>query len=270
MKKPLIYIFISIILIGCLNSEKEICKKGLPDRNYEFLDAIKRQSDFDYVKSITDLREFGLLSDYTWLRNTKNLKLFYASLKSVGLQKFISTDEFNKPLFTTHYAESSWENKSLNEITKNLIESYSDSTGFDKYYLEFWKRRKVEKNREVIYQILTDVRKTYTESETEIGWKSEPKMTSLLVFETQLKHSDSITYKEITKKYFNYLKSIELYSSASNLAHYMQEYHYMSESNISDFSSLIETIEIDSVQCREYWDWRYDAKWFTDIYDDGP
>ena len=260
----------SLILTGCLNYEKEVCKKGIPDKNYAFLDAIKRKSDFNYLEYITDIREFGLLSNYSWLRKSENLKLFYASVKSVGIEKFISKDEFNKSLFTSHYAKSCWENKSLNQITKNLIDSYSDSSDFDKYYIEFWNRREIEKNKEVTYQILTDIQKTYSASETGISWKTEPKITRLLEFESKLKHSDSISYKSITKEYFNYLKTIELYSSATNLAHYMQEYHYIDENNNSVFSDLIKTIEIDSVQCGKYWDWRYDAKWFTDIHDDGP
>jgi len=270
MKKHFIYIFVLLILTGCFYYKKQVCKKGLPDKNYEFLDAIKRKSDFNYLEYITDTREFGPLSDCRWLRKSENLKIFYASIKSVGIEKFISEDEFNKPLFTSHYAKSCWENKSLNQIAKNLIDSYSDSSNFDKYYVEFWNRRQTEGNKEITLQILSDIRKTYNEAETKSDWEANQKIAKLLDFEAQLKHSDSITYKDITKNYFDYLVSIELYASADNLLRYMEEYFFMDGEDKLDFNDLISTIEKDSVRCGEYWDWRYDAKWFTDIYDDMP
>lgn len=89
------------------------------------------------------------------------MKKVYASVKQIGLKRFISEEEFKKSLFTDHWAETSWANKSLNQITNNLIKSYSDTNGIDKYYVEFWNRRKADNNESIVLQILTDIKNTY-------------------------------------------------------------------------------------------------------------
>jgi len=273
MKRIIIYISISLILSACLSSEKETCKKGLPDKEYAFLQDIKRQSNFDYIETITDFREFGSYSKNNWLRNPKNLELFYGSLKIVGLQKFISKKEFNKPLFTSHYTKSCWENKSLNQVLENLIKSFSNSIGFDKYYVEFWERRKMENNEKMVLQIFKDIQMNYTmeNPKSERIWKSENTITGLLKYETELKHSDTSKIKQVSKGYFHFLKSKGLYSSANNLIHLAKENEYSrNEKWDKEYEGLIKTVETDTVSCNKYWNWRENSKWFTEIYDYGP
>jgi hypothetical protein len=271
MKKLFTIILIGL-LFGC-ESEKETCKKGLPEKHYDFLTDIKRQANFDYLEAIVDFRQFGAYSKNHWLRKPENLKKVYASLKQIGLKRFISEEEFKKPLFTDHWAETSWANKSLNQIANNLIKSYSDTTGIDKYYVEFWNRRKADNNDSIVLQILTDIKNTY-ESDTnteKLNWKSDSTIKGLLEFEIVLKESDSLTSKKNLIDYHEYLKSIGLHSSANNLIRYENELVIGEfERQDDDFVELINLIETDSVNCEKYWNWRYEAEWFTEIYDYGP
>ncbi|MBK6264749.1 hypothetical protein JKA74_06845 [Marivirga sp. S37H4] len=271
MERLFTYIVIGL-LVGC-TSYKETCRKGLPEKQYDFLVDIKRQSNFNYLEAIVDFRQFGAYSKNLWVRKSESLKIVYSSLKQIGLKRFISEEEFNKPLFTDHWAETSWANKSINQIVQNLIQSYSDTTGFDKYYIEFWNRRKADKNESVVLQILTDIMSTY-DSDTnpeKLHWKLEPTLTRLLYFEVKLKESDSLTLKKTNIDYHKYLKSIGLYSSANNLIRYENELLFgESESQDTDYVELINQIETDSVNCEEYWNWRQSAEWFTAIYDYGP
>lgn len=266
----------AIILIGLFfgcESERETCKKGLPEKHYDFLDDIKRQPNFDYLEAVVDFRQFGAYSKNNWIRKPENLKRVYSSIKQIGITKFISEEEFNKPLFTDHWAETAWANKSLNQITQKLIQSYTDTIGIDKYYLEFWNRRKADKNESIVLQILNDIKNTYdTDTNAEkLSWKSDPMIRGLLEFEIVLKEVDSLTVKDRLIDYHNYLKSIGLYSSANNLIRYENELQIGElERQDEDYLELINQVEIDSVNCEEYWNWRHSANWFTEIYDYGP
>ena len=268
--------FFAIILIGLLfgcESEKESCKKGLPEKHYDFLTDIKRQTNFDYLEAIVDFRQFGAYSKNDWIRKPENLKNVYASLKQIGLKRFISQKEFNKPLFTDHWVETSWANKSLNQITNNLIQSYSDTIGIDSYYLEFWNRRKADNNASIVLQILTDIKNTYESdvSTEKLNWNSDTTIKGLLEFEVRLKESDSLTKKKINTDYHKYLKNIGLYSSANNLVRYENELLFGEfERQDKDYLQLINEIETDSVNCEIYWKWRQSAGWFMEIYDYVP
>lgn len=266
------YVLIGLV-IGCNSYEKETCKKGLPEKQYDFLTDIKKPLTYDYLEIIVDFRQFGAYSKNLWLKKPENLKVVYASLKQIGLKRFISEEEFNRPLFTDHWAETCWANKSLSQITENLIQSYSDTTEVDKYYKEFWQRRRADENETVVLQILTDIKLTYDpETSTEdLNWKSEPIIKSLLEFEVRLKESDSLTAKNTVIEYFNYLKSIHLFSSASNLIHYENNLLIdQFERQDPDFVELINQIETDTINCEDYWNWRYSAGWYTEVYDYGP
>ena len=270
MKNGVIYILSILIFISCSYENKDKCKKGKPDKKYEFLNSLKRKANYNYLEYITDIREFGSagsLTNFKWLRKPENLEVTYNSIKKVGLFNFISRKEYQKPLFTEHYAETCWENKSLKQINENLIKCYSDTTGFEKYYQEFWKRRIKENNQKSSYKILVDIKNVYSGNEIKKNGKPINKIISKLYeYEIKLKNSDSTNIEKISIDYFNFLKKNELFSSAVNLLKYMKEYEYIN----TDITKLIESVEKDSVSCEKYWNWRYKAKWFKEIYDDAP
>ncbi len=199
--------------------------------------------------------------------------MFYGSIKEVGLENFISNKEFNEPLFTDHWKETCWKDKSLNQILQNLISSYSDTTGFEKYYIEFWTRRKADNNEVAVYEIFRDINKTYNSKLNfdEERWNQEPKITELLKLEVKLKNSDSSSVKKINIEYFEYLRNIGLHSSASNFIRYAHAVeHGITEKWDKDYLDLINTVETDSVSCENYWNWRQSAEWYTETYDNGP
>ena len=225
MKKKIVFILIVLFLIKCGNHKEKTCRIGLPDRNYAFLNSIKPNHDFGYLYEISDIRELGLVSNYNWLRKPENLKLFYASIKTVGIENFISKNEFNKPLYTDNWAKTSWANKSLNQIVKNLISSYSDTTRVEKYYKEFWNRRKLENNESIVLKIFKDINITYNfnKSSEKLNWQSQPIITGLLEFELKLNQKDTLGLKEVKIDYYNFLKSLGLYSSANNFIRHENE-----------------------------------------------
>ncbi len=276
MKKIIFYIVLSFLigsLYSCYINNENNCRKGKPDKKYDFMESVMRQYDFDYLSVITNLREFGTIiygdsAKFNWIRQPDNMKKFYNTLKHIGIFKFISQKDFNKPLFTNLYRESCWNNKSLNDIIGNLIKSYSDSVGMDKYYIEFWQRREKEKNDKIAYKILCDLHKTYNEQLfiSDISADIDTLISSLLIHEITINQSDSVDLYENIIDFFYYLVAVDMNASASNLIHF-----YDGDMNFrKTYNELIKKVETDSVDCNEYWDWRYGANWIKDIYDDGP
>ena len=259
-----------ILLIGCYSVDRQPCKIGPPERHYDFFADIKRQSNSDYLEAIVDFRQFGSLSQNLWIRKPENLKLVYSSLKQIGLKRFISTEEFNEPLFTDHWKESSWEGKSLNQLVQHLISSSDDTSGYDKYFIEFWNRRRADKNYDAVLQILKDINGVYNpeESTAELDWITDPVLTGLFGFEARLKEDDSPGRKNTCTEYFKYLKSIGLHASANNLIrHEYQTIQDRLEKQDEDLLELINQMETDTVSCEVYWEWRQSAGWFTEIND---
>jgi len=103
-----ISVFVLLFFLGCSDYDKEVCKIGLPEKHYDFIYDIKRQPNYDYLDAIIVFRQFGSSSKNKWLKKPENLKTVYGSLKQIGLKRFISDQEFNKPLFTDHWAETCW------------------------------------------------------------------------------------------------------------------------------------------------------------------
>ena len=78
MKKLFVILLVGL-LFGC-EPEKDTCKKGLPEKHYDFLTDIKRQANFDYLEAIVDFRQFGAYSKNHWLKKPENLKLEFCDM----------------------------------------------------------------------------------------------------------------------------------------------------------------------------------------------
>ena len=271
-------IYILVILLAgvinsCYNYKEDNCRKGLPDKKYDFLESVIRRTDFNYLETITDIREFGFAvfgdsTRFKWIRQPENMIKFYNSANFVGLFNFISQQEYNKPLFTNHYRKSCWNNKSLNEIVDNFLNSYVDTTGFDKYYIEFWKRREKEGNKKAVYEILNDLQLTYNNKNIEVKEFHEVDtiLAALLYHEVKVNYSDSAYLYDNITDYFDYLRNVGLYVSATNLIQtYSGDICFRER-----YNRMIKLVETDSLDCDDYWNWRYSAEWYKDIYDEGP
>lgn len=272
MKTKCIILASVIVLLfccfGCGQNNDEKCIKGSNEKQYAFLDDMKRISDYDYLGEIEYFYLYGY-EKFGWVRDSANLKKVYSSFKKIGLKKFISDYEFNVPLFTKHWEER-WKNKSLNEINKELVKSYADTLGVDEYYIGFWNRRRREKNESVLFKILNDIDKSYNpdgENTTtkSIVWNDEPIITKLYEFEVRMQEADSSNYKTITLEYCDFLQTIGLHSSANNLLYNANLYQgYSSEIWDKDYLLQKSKIEVDTVPCYEYRAWRAQAIWFSD------
>jgi len=276
MKKYLLYSYLLILLTGCYSLKKEKCYSIKPDNSYAFLGFIKREYNFNYLKLITDTREYGTNNkfyDYSWIRNKENLKTYYASIKSIGLKKFISDEQFKKPLFTSHFNNSFWENRSLKEIIEGLLKNYETRDSSATYYNKFWNRRKNENNEKIVFNILKDVHSIYLnkKNDYEINWKSNNKISTLLSFDYELNNSNEVDL-ELYQNYYTYLDSIKLYASAHNLIKFILKDKKLDEKTIDQLKKIeTQTIQINKkVDCNEYSNQRYNAKWFIPLYDEGP
>ncbi len=272
MKHSALYLSIILFFVSCAKPPEETCKGGRSDKHYDFLESIHRVNYFDYVQAIKEIREYGTGNQasgkgYQWLRKPENMRLFYGSVKAVGLFNFISQVEFDQPLFTHYYPEICWANKSLSQLIDQFLLAYSDSTGIDPYYQKFWKRRIAENNEEVVYEIFQDIQSTYAQTSkgSSTPWEADSTISSLLAYEVQWAQADSASLDRIQIDYFHYLKEIGLYASAANLLYILRDNY----GQAGTFQKLIEPIETDSIACSAYWDWREGADWFDDVFDYG-
>jgi len=136
MKKMLIINILILSLISC--SEKQ-----------------KKKPEF-YIENRTsffDLRN----SDWTkneWIRETENLKAIHETFKKFGydkLEKLIDKYD-NEFLIQGIYIKKNFDN-----LLDSLELTYQSKKKQNKYYTEFWKRRKAEKNDSIVYEIIKEI-----------------------------------------------------------------------------------------------------------------
>jgi hypothetical protein len=208
MKKNQLNIILGFLVIGLI-----ACKGIKIDNNtdyignfqeysYDFFESFQNTTDKDFYYELPFELKFGGIrpfpfdsvgkQDYSWLRNPKNLTLAFNTIKSIGLDRFVSIEQYNKSN-TEWCSNTQWKNKSLNEIVEGFINS--DTTGIgNEYFSEFWKRRRKEGNLSETYQILTQINNFYNEINIDNIGKTDIVLKNLLDFDLQLIHADSIEY----------------------------------------------------------------------------
>jgi hypothetical protein len=135
MKKLLILNILLFLLVSCLNKEKS-----------ETVFYTENQTSFFDLKN----------SDWTknsWIRKPENLKMVHESFKKYGYKKlenliFKSDNEF---LIQNIYIKRNFES-----LIDSLELSYKKPEIQTKYYVEFWNRRKAEKNDSIVYEIIRE------------------------------------------------------------------------------------------------------------------
>lgn len=224
---------------------------------YDFFESFQNTTNKDYYYELPFELKFGGIRpfpfdtigkpEYSWLRNPKNLIIAFNTAKLIGLDKFVSVEQFNKPN-TEWCCNTQWENKSLNEIVKGFINSDTTIAGND-YYSKFWQRRSKEGNLSETYHILIQIDKYYNgvNIDNSIG-VSNPVLKNLLDFDLQLINADSTEYLKTSLKYFDYLKSVNLDYSAYKLTLHNERLKLTKE--IKD--SLLRTINHDTIS-KENW-----------------
>lgn len=257
-------------LVSCVQPETEpIYIGGFYEKEYSFLESIKHVTSKDYYAELPFGLKFSGITfssfdsvntkKYSWLRIPENLNIAFNSFCTVGIDRFVSKEQYYNNNFCCN---TLWENKSLNDVVKEFIAS--DTTSLKKdYYSRFWQRRKREGNIREVYNILVKVDDFYNKNKQILVYKnkfSNPVLTQLLYYDAELMHSDSITYKEKTIDYFEFLKSINLSYSAYKLV------CHNSKLKINKIlkDSLLVTMEHDTLSKQEWQAFDVDENgWFS-------
>ena len=273
-KKLLIFIISVFAFFSCKEPVEKGCFIGKKDKDYDFFSSIYRTIDFDYIHLIDEIGMYGINRDnFGWVKNPENLKSTYRAIKSIGLEKFISENEFNQVLFDKKMAHPSIQNKSLNKLIKLLLDSYNGKKN-DEYFTKFWLRRRKEKNEKIVYQILEDIYCFYTSKECDsiinTNWKPNSLIENMLSFDYELYQLDETRDFENVKYYFNYLEKLDLPISAHNLIIFTMRNYELDDLTKKELLILKNKNNIKKVKCHDYEQWRLDAKWFAPVYDEGP
>ena len=220
-KKLLIFTILAFALFSCKRTVEKDCFIGKKDKNYGFFSSVYRSVDFDYINLINEVGMYGINRDnFGWVKNPENLKSTYKAIKNIGLERFISKKEYNQILFDKNMAHPSIQNKSLNELIELLLDNYNGVKN-DAYFIQFWLRRKKEKNEKIVYKALKDIHCFYTSKECNskitMDWNSNSVIETILSFDYKLHQLDETRNFESVKNYFNYLEKLELPISAHNL-----------------------------------------------------
>jgi hypothetical protein len=228
-KKHIAFIPLLIFLISCLGT-KSIDKTSFignfKENRYEFFESIVHGTANSHSYKIPFDLKFGGIrpypydsigkQEYTWLRNPDNLLIAFNTIKSIGLEKFVSLEQYNKRT-NDWCCNTQWENKSLNEIIDGFLHSDTNSSNGN-YYSKFWKRRRKEGNLKITFRILNEINDYYNGQRIDITSASvDTVLKGLLTYDLQLATADSNSYQKIAINYFNYLKSVQLEYSAYKL-----------------------------------------------------
>jgi hypothetical protein len=242
------------------------------------MESIENNSTGSYYETIYQLKWVGTQSrlglgkkKFKWLRNPDNLTKAFNTFEFVGLENFISKEQYyDTKMFDSDYRNFDWNGKSLNDICRIMIDSYSDSVEFEKYYQDFWIRRRLEKNDSATYEILKHINRIYTSKSVETFKKSSKEYDSLvyrlLDYDIKMQESDSLTQTKVIIDYFDYLKQMGLEHSAYNLIYEVRPFQYL---NINR-DSLLLTLKYDTIPEEKYWRIRNDAIWIKSYRDNGP
>lgn len=219
-----------------------------------FLPFIKHTTDADepyltllgykYAGNIADEEVQKTMS---WIKKPDNLLMVYNTIKSVGLEKIISKERYNQKIRTL----GDWDGKTLNEVINGYLFSDTTSSWNEKYYDEFWVRRKAEGNHLLVFTILKEVDEFYNEGFSMGGDPINDTLKVLLDFNMMCLNPADKAGEQNVYDYFQYLKKIGLQHSAYELAWYYEGYQPDGEWEI-DSDSLIETLQLDTISEEEW------------------
>jgi hypothetical protein len=263
IKKKRFKILILILITGLTSCfllksvENKVYLGNFEEYNYDFLESIRHNPDKDFYYNIPfEIKYYGInpypldtieKKEYSWLRNPENLIIFFNTVKSIGLSKFVSAEQYNNQKFDW-CCGSQWENKTLNEIVKHFLQSDTISNKND-YYTKFWNRRRKENNLRETFDIFRQIdcfynNKCLTENLTKI----DTLLQNLLSYDINLANSDSALYQEVALSYFDYLKSIKLQYSAYKLIFHNKRINLSKKEK----DSFLQTLNYDTISKGEW------------------
>ena len=172
-----------------------------------------------YIKNIFMTIFDGHGKSFPNYRSAKTLNILNATVKSIGYDKFLSQKEFEEPrLSVSRYGVGFSQEFSISKYVDSLLHYQKTDEG-NRYYYEFWERRKSEGTYEIVISILNDINDFYS-----LG-KSDAKnalvndtLRVCLEYDLKFQNSESKNDKqEIVEEYYNQLVKYGLNQSAFNL-----------------------------------------------------
>jgi hypothetical protein len=186
-----------------------------------------------------------------WIRKPENLLAIHETFKKFGYWKLITNELLDNNPFIL---QDIYINKKGLDVLDSLELTYNNPSIEEKYYKEFWQRRKAENNDSIVFVIITEIRHTLVK---ETGKEFMPQNTRPeLVNDTLLKlleieyRQDSLTPKLALNDFIE-LKRLGFHESAYNLL--FEKYNYQDINWNKD--SLVRTLKQTD---------KYVSPWFQD------
>jgi hypothetical protein len=156
-----------------------------------------------------------------WIRNPENLLKIHETFKKFGYSKLISNYLLTEnPLII----QGIYINRQANNLLDSLELTYRQTKIKDKYYREFWQRRKLEKNDKTVFNIIKDIN-----FEIKNGSSGPRNIKPQFVNDTLLcllqieYRADNLTPK-LAKQDFEILRKLGFHQSAYNLLFEITKY----------------------------------------------
>jgi hypothetical protein len=219
--KQLQYLLIvfAVTLSGCISKSNEIIKSYIESK-----------------PSFYDLRH-NPWSANRWIRKPENLLMIHQTFKKFGYKNIFTKAMLSDDIFmvTELYIK-----RSGNHLLDSLKLSYNNSNIKEKYYQEFWQRRKTENNDKVVFNILNDISNDLKDQPV-TTFVNNPKLvndTLLNLLKIEFKKGKPINQNAISD--FETLRKLGFHQSAYNLL--FERYRYQDVK--WDKENLLKTLTI--------------------------
>jgi hypothetical protein len=193
MKNTILIIIGILIFSSCKNNFEE---KETP--NFE-----EKELSFLHLR-------FGYDTENKWIKKPENILMIHETLKKIGYKNLIQEEE---------WADNWVWYLGVNKNPRNLIDSleltFANFEESPTYYQEFWQRRQKERNKEVVYKVIQEIKKIMTEN-AELTINQElvnDTLVQLIKYEYPLRQLTNEEGNEL----LDYLIQIGLHGSAHNL-----------------------------------------------------
>jgi len=209
-----------------------------------------RKNFIESEPTFFDLRNGGWLTN-NWIRKPENLLTIHETFKKVGYMNLITDNLlFDNPLII----QDIYINKQASHLLDSLELTYNQLDIKDKYYREFWQRRKVEKNDSAVYIIIKEINFAIKNKMGSgvLSLNTNPKLVNdTLANLLQIEYrTDSLTL-DLAQQDFETLRLLGFHQSAYNLL--FETYKYQDLNWNRD--SLVKTLNQSD---------KYICPWFQD------
>ena len=204
-----LFILLALVVTSCQSNHDAPRNQYYVENNLSFFDP--------YEVTWSNHNYQGYMYE-TWIRQPRNLKMVHETFKKIVYKKLFS--RFNHTNWCGFSLDVS---KPTHELIDSLIITYGEDTIQTKYYLEFWDRRKTEKNDSIVFEILKEVSAIVYKDRTPDLLETYVNDTLLRLVEIR-EFEDSLTINKALQN-FNYLKEIGMHKSAYNLLYERYRYY---------------------------------------------